>query len=359
MASLIPKLALNPLLTAPLLLLLTRAPPSLRAPLLHKLAQYISPTTHISPTTLAKALTTLRWLTAIGLARWLHTHANQLAQNNFRLTSEQHRYSWPHEIALVTGAAGGFGSLFCKDLAAKGVTVIAVDITAALPAAIAAHPLIHYYNCDITSRAAVEALGHRVRAAHGNPSILINNAGIAFAHSILTATQPQLERLFAVNVLSHYYTTQAFLPAMLAARKGHVVTIASLASFVSPPGMVPYASTKAAALSFHDGLAAEARAMHAVPEVKFTVVHPTFAATPLIAAFRAELAAGGVKVIEPQRVSDAVVGQVWRCRGAQLMVPGEGVVVGCLRGMPSWLSQALLRVGELRGVGAGERGGRV
>ncbi|KAK4541955.1 hypothetical protein LTR36_007155 [Oleoguttula mirabilis] len=343
MASLISKVPLNPLLTAPLLFLLTLAPENIRQRTIQQLRQYVS------KKSIAKAITTLKWLTALGLARWLSNYASQLAQNNFRFASEKHRYNWPQEIALITGAAGGFGSLMSKDLASKGVTIIAVDIAPALPPDMQKDPRIHYYNCDITSKPAVDELARRIQTAHGDPSILINNAGIAHKHRILDATPASLQSIFAVNILSHYYTAQAFLPAMLRAKKGHVVTLASMASFVSPAEMVSYANTKAAALSFHEGLAAEVRAVYNVPEIKFTVVHPTFAATGLIRKHEADLKRAGVLVIDPQMVADAVVAQILSGRGAQLVIPDDLGVVSCMRAYPHWLAQGMLRLGERAG----------
>lgn len=65
--------------------------------------------------------------------------------------------------------------------------------------------------------------------------------------------------MFGVNVISNYWTLQAFTPAMIKRDKGHVVTIASMASFLSVPGMVPYCNTKAAVLSLHEGMKQEMR----------------------------------------------------------------------------------------------------
>lgn len=279
----------------------------------------------------------------------MHDYATQLALNNFRFSSEKARYYWPNEIALITGAAGGFGSLMSKDLAAKGVTIIAVDVAEQIPIDMQKEPRIHYYRCDITSKEAVDDLATKVRKEHGDPSILINNAGIAHNHLILDATPSSLQSIFAVNIISHYYTAQAFMPAMLKARKGHVVTIASMASFASPAEMVSYANTKSAALSFHEGLASEARTIYKVPELKFTVVHPNFAATGMIRKYQDDLKKAGVAVMDPQMVSDAAVKQILSCRGAQLIIPNDYGVISCMRSFPHWLSQSMLRLGERAG----------
>jgi NAD(P)-dependent dehydrogenase (short-subunit alcohol dehydrogenase family) len=88
----------------------------------------------------------------------------------------------------------------------------------------------------------------------GAPTILINNAGILASHTILTTSDVYLRKIFDVNVLSNWYTTKAFLPDMLRDNKGHIVTIASTASFIGVAGLADYTATKAAILSFHEGM---------------------------------------------------------------------------------------------------------
>lgn len=334
------KLFVTPALTGALLFALTASPESFRESLLNQLKQYIS------PANITRAITALKWLLAIGLVRDSHAWLSELAQNNFRLSSEKHRYDWPREIAVVTGGTGGFGSLMCKELAAKGVNVMCIDIRDDLPADIKSNPKIHYFKCDVTDRQAVADMAQRIRQLHGHPSILINNAGISGDGNMLEQTQESLEKIFKLNIISHYYTVQEFFPAMARNKKGHIVTIASVASFVSPPGLVPYANTKVAALGFHEGLQHEARIFHDAPEIKFTVVHPTFAATPMAAPFMKDLEQARAKVIKPEMVSNAVVKQVLSCRGKQLIVaPGTSGVV-YLRSLPYWLSNLGLKIAD-------------
>jgi all-trans-retinol dehydrogenase (NAD+) len=56
-----------------------------------------------------------------------------------------------------------------------------------------------------------------------------------------------------VNLTSHFILIKEFLPGMLAAQKGHIVTIASMASFVAAPGLLDYACSKVGALYLNDG----------------------------------------------------------------------------------------------------------
>ncbi|KAK4626085.1 Dehydrogenase RED2 [Fulvia fulva] len=334
------KMLLTPAVTGALLFALTASPDRFREPLLAHLKQYVS-TINIS-----RLITTLKWLVAVGLVRDVNTWLSEWAQNNFRLQSEKHRYDWPTEIALITGATGGFGSLMSKELAAKGVTIIAVDLRDDLPADMKSNPKIHYYQCDITEKQNVTDLANRVREEHGDPSILINNAGISGDGNIAEQTQDSLEKIFKINIISHYYTVQEFLPAMARNKKGHVVTIASLASFITPPGLVPYANTKVAAHGFHEGARHEARVFYNAPEIKFSVVHPTFAATPMTAAYTSDLEKAKAKIIKPEMVSNAVVKQILSGRGKQIIIaPGTSALV-YLRSLPYWISNAGLQAAD-------------
>lgn len=62
-----------------------------------------------------------------------------------------------------------------------------------------------------------------------------------------------MERLFKVNLTSHFVLIREFLPAMLQMKKGHIVTIASMASFFAAPGLLDYCCSKVGALYLNDG----------------------------------------------------------------------------------------------------------
>lgn len=219
--SVIRNVPLSPAVTGALLYALTRAPDKYRRPLLQKMAQYMS------PETTARAITILKWLLGLGLARNLHVYLSDIAQNNFRIRSEKHRYDWPREIAVVTGAASGFGKLMAQDLAAKGLNVMAVDIVNELPSEMQKVDKISYYKCDLQDRQAVMELQEKIAHEHGDASILINNAGVCYEHSVLDASEKSVNNMYGVNIISHYWTLQAFMPSMIKKKKGHVVTIAS------------------------------------------------------------------------------------------------------------------------------------
>ncbi|KAK5115228.1 hypothetical protein LTR62_001428 [Meristemomyces frigidus] len=340
MATMILNTALNPVVTVPAYLLITQAPANIRDPILSHLRQYLS------PSVLAIAMTTLKYTSLLGLYRQATAFLSDWAQNNYRLSSERHRYDWPKEIAVVTGGTGGFGSLICKALASKGLIVLCVDITPSMPEAMANNPRIKYEKCDITNPDAVKELGSRVQKTYGHPSILVNNAGIGLNHTILAATPTELRKIYDINLLSHYYLLQQFLPSMISDKKGHVVSMASMASFVTQAGMSSYCGTKAALLCLHEALLQETRVLHDAPEVKFSIVHPTFADTPLYRQFKNEIDAGGPVVLRPEVVSEAVVRQILACKSGQVVLGGGMGWLSGLRGWPQWVQQGFMHVSD-------------
>ena len=85
---------------------------------------------------------------------------------------------------------------------------------------------------------------------------------------LLDKSEDQVRKTFDVNIIAHFLLVKEFLPAMIDRNHGHVVTIASMASFITGVGNVDYACTKAAALSFHEGLTQELRHQYKAPGVR-------------------------------------------------------------------------------------------
>jgi short-subunit dehydrogenase len=118
---------------------------------------------------------------------------------------------------------------------------------------------VFFYTVDITSLSAVKDAAALVRKDHGYPTILINNAGVAFINTILDQPEGEIRLCFDVNTISHYWTVKEFLPDMLKNDHGHIVTIASTASFAGAGAMADYSGSKASALAFHESLTQEVR----------------------------------------------------------------------------------------------------
>ena len=198
---------------------------------------------------------------------------------------------------------------------------------------------IRYYKCDITSRDEIHTAAEAIRSDLGSPSILINNAGIGNAFTILEIPPDSLRKLFDINLLSHWYTVKEFLPDMLAKKKGHIMGVASLASFVALAGAVDYSCTKAGLLAFHEGLTQELKHRYQCPQIKTSIVHPNWTRSAITShpAVEAGLKRIGAKMLEPEDVADAMVKQLLAARSGQLVL-GPGLS-SRVRALPVWLQE--------------------
>lgn len=326
-------LSLNPVVSGALLAFLLRAPD-------HVLAETLQRASLPADYDLTVAKTVLKILLGLGLTRTINNKLSSMAANAWRWGPAP-GWDWPREVAVVTGGCSGIGLAIVHKLRAKGIRVAIFDIQP-LPAELKSDAAgIKFYRCDVTSAESVAEAAAAVRKELGDPSILINNAGIAVPTNILDISEKALHKIFAINTMCHWITCQQFLPAMIKADKGHVVTVASVASFVSLPGHADYGATKASALAFHEALRTELRHMYKAPNVLATVVHPNFVATPLISDFKNELSSGGVRFLTPERVAKDTTDRIFERRGGQVVVPNSSAITSALRGWPTWMQVAV------------------
>lgn len=169
--------------------------------------------------------------------------------------------------------------------------------------------------------------------------LTISSFVVLASHTILNTSDDYLRKIFDVNVLSNWYTIKAFLPSMIKANKGHIVTIASTASFIGVGGLADYTATKAAILSFHEGLNQELKHHYKAPNVLTTSIHPNWVRTPLLKPVEEELKQRGSVIIEPTLVADTVADRIFGCTGGQVFLPGPVSKISLLRGLPNWLQE--------------------
>jgi NADP-dependent 3-hydroxy acid dehydrogenase YdfG len=164
--------------------------------------------------------------------------------------------------ALVTGASRGIGAAVARGLARHGarVAVLARGERAlrALVEELGARALA--VPCDVRDAAATErAIATLADAFDGGPEIVVNNAGaflIAPTHETSVAA---FRETLEVNLTAPFALTRAFLSAMLERRRGHVVTIGSIADRSVFPGNAAYAASKHGLRALHEVMRAELR----------------------------------------------------------------------------------------------------
>lgn len=122
MASIIKHTAFEPLLTGPLLWILTRGPSDTRDKLLSAVASL--PFRVETPT----LITALKWLVALGVAGKVNSWLNKFALNNWKVDTGAKPWDMPNEVAAITGGSGGIGSEVIKKLAPTGMKIAIMDL---------------------------------------------------------------------------------------------------------------------------------------------------------------------------------------------------------------------------------------
>ncbi|RPA95922.1 NAD(P)-binding protein [Choiromyces venosus 120613-1] len=205
---------------------------------------------------------------------------------------------------------GGIGGAIVRDFAEKGVKVIVLDIqemTYETPSN------VHYYKVDLRSISAVKEIAKRIPSEIGDPTVLINNAGVCGGKTILDATEVDIRLTFDVNTFAQLWLVKELLPSMIAKNHGHVVTVASVAGFTEAPQMVNYAASKAASIAFHEG-------------VRTTLITQGFVKTALFAGFKNHstfLLPG----FQPESVAEAIVDQVLSGNAGHVVMPKTYVLL--------------------------------
>jgi len=157
--------------------------------------------------------------------------------------------------AFVTAAAAGIGRASALAFAREGASVIATDIDAAGLAALAKEdPRIATRVLDALDFAAIRAAA----AEAGEVDILLNAAGFVHQGTVLDCDERSWDFSFDLNVKSVYRMLHAFLPGMIARRRGSIVSIASVASSIrGVPNRAAYSATKAALIGLTKAVAAD------------------------------------------------------------------------------------------------------
>ena len=166
---------------------------------------------------------------------------------------------------------------------------------------------------DVSDKNAVAAAA----LGAGSVDVLVNNAGVVTGRNLMDASDEQIERTFAVNVLPLYWVTRAFLGGMIERGRGTVVTVASAAGLVGVAKQTDYSASKWAAIGFAESLRAEmakehtgvtslvvcpyyiATGMFEGVQTKFPLLLPIMKPEPVVEKFLNAIEAGREQLIMP------------------------------------------------------------
>jgi len=167
-------------------------------------------------------------------------------------------------VAVVTGASSGIGAALCRELRTRGWLVVGLSRRPAEDAD-------EHEECDISDRAAVEAVAAHVLERHPEIDMLVNNAGIPGRGRFLDTDPDTIEAVMRTNYLGSVWALRAFLPGLVPG--SHVVNVVSVAATVADG---PYSAAKHAQLAFSRGTAFELGRKG----ISVHTVNPGFVETP-------------------------------------------------------------------------------
>jgi 3-oxoacyl-[acyl-carrier protein] reductase len=189
------------------------------------------------------------------------------------------------KVAIVTGAASGFGAAIARRFAESGARVALLDLNEEKACAVAeslGKGRAIAVHVDVSSRAAIDAALAKVSEVFGVPDIVVNNAGYAHRNqSLLDVDEATFDRVFNVNVKSIYHMTQAVVPAMRDNGGGVIINVGSVAGIRPRPGLTWYNGSKGAVNMLSKSLAVEL----APWKIRVNAICPVIGVTGMLEAF--------------------------------------------------------------------------
>ncbi len=191
------------------------------------------------------------------------------------------------KVAIVTGAASGFGRGIAEKFADEGCAVIVSDIAREAGEAVAGMirgktQRAQFVACDVSRSDDVKGLLEATLGHFGRLDIVVNNAGTTHRNQpLLNVDEATFDRIYAVNVKSIYLSALHMVPHFRKAGGGCFINIASTAGVRPRPGLTWYNGTKAAVIITSKSMAAELGPDH----IRVNCVNPVIGETGLLEEF--------------------------------------------------------------------------
>jgi len=237
-------------------------------------------------------------------------------------------------VAVVTGGGSGLGAAMAAGLVQAGASAVIVDVNDA-----GAAETVDFIEqgggeavsmpCDVTDKAAVDALADRVASELGRVDILVNSAGTAFRCPAEEFPEDRFDAIIGLNLKGSYLACQAFGRTMLAQGKGSIVNVASIGGFVAYPHASAYLCSKGGVLQMTRALALE----WIDRGVRVNAIAPTLFNTPLTRARQQQSSVTSdfikARMLRPRlgEPEDLVGAAVFLASDASLLVTGHTLAV--------------------------------
>jgi len=189
------------------------------------------------------------------------------------------------KVAIITGAASGFGAEIARSYAREGARVVIADLNEAGAHAVASEigAAALAIPCDVSRRTDIDAAVQATIAHFGGIDIVVNNAGYTHKNQpLLNVDEATFDRVFDVNVKAIYHMTMAVVPLMRARKQGGcIINVGSVAGIRPRPGLTWYNASKGAANLLSKSLAVEL----APDAIRVNVICPVMGDTGMLADF--------------------------------------------------------------------------
>jgi len=188
------------------------------------------------------------------------------------------------KVAIVTGAASGFGAEIARSYAREGANVVIADLNEAGALAVAQEigSAALAIRCDVTRRGDIDAVLDATVQNFGGVDIVVNNAGYTHRNQpLLDVDEATFDRVFDVNVKAIYHMTMAVVPVMRQRQGGCIINIGSTAGIRPRPGLTWYNASKGAT-----NLLSKSMAVELAPDrIRVNVICPVMGETAMLADF--------------------------------------------------------------------------
>ena len=166
-----------------------------------------------------------------------------------------------NKVAIVTGAASGFGEAIATAFALQGAAVVLADVNSAnhvTKSIDEAGGSARFVEADVTSSADVKRLVSTTLDGFGPVDIIVNNAGVTHPNQPLwEVSEDDFDRVYAVNVKAIYLSTLEIVPLFIEQGHGCIINTSSTAALRPRPGLTWYNSSKGAVHTLTKSMAAE------------------------------------------------------------------------------------------------------